>query len=823
MSKILRVSQWFIFILILGLIVEYNFGLVLKDKIEIEKNDIRSVEGLGAKFRIPKKYRAQSLNNTCRVYENSKLIGKKVVKKNDVVKFGQGRFRISEWNLWFSSSDESDVKLNDKVYHLTLPYKFPFYYILVLFVILIFLIDKADWKKLHLKVFNNKNILILSILVFLLTLGVRYGVYKSQNHKTFTYDTFMVKNMPYSDALGWVELANNLSNNHGISGPFDGNRPFYPIFLSAWLKLFDSNIKAAQFLNIIAVTFSVTILFYFVSRISNIFLGICIITPIIFSKNQLELLNLPLTEIWGFSLMLMFLIVFTLAILKKSNLLLFNAGLVFAFTNLTQTVNLQTLPLYILLIFIYFYKKSDDFTIKQKLRKVIFSVIFFVFGFVIIIAPWLFRQHLKHGVATLSFSGIEILYGVTTENDQYHYNMYADFLDKGVLEDVGIRYNFFKQQYKQNVLEDPIHYVKKVVLYSKMYLDDFYKKYYHKNVVIFYYMLFGLSTLLYLFIKKDKNVWQDLIILALSVLSLIYIFKLPFYLLVISLVIISWIYAFIDKKRSLRIFLEILMIHTVTCVLLMGMFGKMFLIRFSIFINWSIVFYIILGAYCIPKLINIIILKFNYEEDEKTVPAEKLKGTKTLTTIIILFNLVLISISASVFYNNKFLAKNTNEKLINIERGELYNQIFKSLPEEIIEPYNSNNIYLNLVESTGYQCFIEKNESVGHWSRAFKKLNKARYVVKFRTLTNFGSGVNFLQTTQLFTDNREINLGENKKYILIGVNNYDENAKLAHDKFMVNALALICLDKTSLDNKCLDDLDNLDDNQVFYFEPINTK
>jgi 4-amino-4-deoxy-L-arabinose transferase-like glycosyltransferase len=204
------------------------------------------------------------------------------------------------------------------------------------------------------------------------------------------------------DELGWWWASNGAFNIDGI--PTAYRPPGYPFFLSRLYLIFGHHPQLAVIANIIFSLGIVLLCYLIVRRIWDEQIARWSMIILIFFPSQLLFVNLLATEPL-FTVIFLFsidLILYAIDGLKFKWHLLFIGGLLLGLAALTRPLVL----VYPLILIIFLYLKN------RNIRETIRSSLIIIFGFIIVVTPYMMRNYYLKGSFTISTnSGINFLIG----------------------------------------------------------------------------------------------------------------------------------------------------------------------------------------------------------------------------------------------------------------------------------------------------------------------------------------------------------------------------------------------------------------------------
>lgn len=222
-----------------------------------------------------------------------------------------------------------------------------------------------------------------------------------------------------ADAVGYDAIGWNLAQGRGFSlqtsAPFIPTmrrEPVYPYFLCAVYKIFGHNYAAVYLFQIFI--FSLTcILVYFLAR--DIFGEKVAKYSAVFTALCPTLANYPsylLTETVFIFLLCLSILVLTKAVNTQRVMWFFISGLILGITALCKVIML----LFFLVVFLEVFLLKRDW--KYFFKRSIYHLAMFSFAFLIVIAPWSYRNYRLFGYTQISLRGGAALWEVAYKLDE---------------------------------------------------------------------------------------------------------------------------------------------------------------------------------------------------------------------------------------------------------------------------------------------------------------------------------------------------------------------------------------------------------------------
>lgn len=268
---------------------------------------------------------------------------------------------------------------------------------------------------------------------------------------------FIYHGSPISDGCSYTYKAITIAQGNGIPGDQQpAIRPFYAIVLACLYTWTGFSLRAVTALNIF-IGGATAVLIYLCGKLAfNRFCGLA--AGLFFALDPTQLLQTPqaCTEPLG----LLFFVASVYAVLRALEnhrpLIFFLAGLFVGLSNLTRPLTLFTLPFYIGVTFVATWREG-------MLRAAWIRALLILFGFLVVVFPWLIRQERSYGILTISDNIGEAIYSATSPA----YRQWTPIVRKdadaaGIPNTIGDRYRYFMRRAAENVKEHPGFYFRTV-------------------------------------------------------------------------------------------------------------------------------------------------------------------------------------------------------------------------------------------------------------------------------------------------------------------------------------------------------------------------
>ncbi|MFO7558532.1 MAG: hypothetical protein R6X10_06845 [Desulfobacterales bacterium] len=463
-SGVLILSAFALGLFKFGVVTVWLDEPIISDKISHDSGHAYTVYA-----KLPFFYDYSSLSSAV-ILENNHPLGPVDNLHDHIRQAGLGKF--SYWNhyFYFSTSDNTDPRENQREYAIHYPWipeAWVFYGLLVLTFIFNIKLFKPIFSGLNRM--DNMHPAIPCFALMLLALGYRLFVFDKFGEESF-YSS--VNGMPFSDASAWYIMARDFARGLNLDFYWSGwsaRRPFYYIFMGSIFSLTGASVLINQSIHILLSTLSVGLVFDMFRRVSNTF--VALITSILLALNVYDSrMNLEtLTETLGHFLTVLSLwfLIYGLeqfrqktiaqnAGLKKPAVLLLVSGLLLALSNLARPLNLPA-GISMVLVSLLWIKKTRLSRLKRGM--IILTGVYF-FGISAALAPWIARQYTVHGILSVSDNSSEMLYAATSPKYGSWVSEVGELPPKGL--SIKERSEFYSNEIKKNLRDNPTYYLSNV-------------------------------------------------------------------------------------------------------------------------------------------------------------------------------------------------------------------------------------------------------------------------------------------------------------------------------------------------------------------------
>lgn len=582
----------------------------------------------------------------------------------------------------------------------------------------------------------------------------------------------MARGMPYSDAAWWLEMTRSMADGHGLSGPSDGQRPLYPLMLAPLLSAGLQGVVAAQWFNVVCGAIAAALVGMLMTRMAGRLAGAAAAAFVALGGMQLRMLPLPMSETAGLSLLIVALALLWRGARSHGHLDLLLGGVFFGLSNLTCPFSLLALPVAGVVAAI----GSGSFLSFLKRGAWVAA------GASLVIAPWLVRQKIVHGMATISLNGPQMLYATASPSGKYDTQVGAPVKQAGVAGDPEREAREYARLFREAVRRDPGLYGQRV---WNGFTSWWLKFDTHHPAVLLTLILpsvglaltrwwqgagpgallaAGLAPPLVLAAARLDSGWWVLLAVAGSVAT--------------------------TDRRCWR-FAGIAMAIVLGCAAMNALTSGALANRLWVMADWLVV------ALALLALHHAITAAAAWRARPDSAPALPRPTTH--------FDSTLPSLNPTAWANAAWIAGSASLVAVLALRGPLpapdwprvtpeSTRVATSTTLERLNlaqpiPADSPSLWAQPVRLAPHRAFLPARHAIGHWSRAFVPRAESRTVVAANTPDQQST------TLQIPGDARALPTGP---WLAIGIMNRDPNAFLDGDIEMIEVLALWPLDPAGI-------------------------
>jgi hypothetical protein len=746
----------------------YFFKTVSLDA-EIAKS--RPVSGIASKVNLPKPYRGvQNVVEQALVLEDGIPLPLRIEKIKYVTESGHGRYRITSRAIYLSAPDDSDPRSNGRSYELLVPRQVRpavLWGALVLLAVAMFCLQR--WGVPRIPDFGGHRWLE-PLLVMSVSLAAMFW---SLEHFSERSDGWLiVKGVPYSDGIGWLELAKSLSEGRGFSGAFEAHRGGYPILLGGFFSLAGgASIVLAKLFNVLMLALGATAAYLFARAAFGRAVALVLLVGLLLGTRFEHLVEMTITEPTGFALAVIGLHQLYRACLNPAFWRFLVVGIFLGLSNLVRPFTLLALPLFGALILWVAWRG------RWGPRRFGLVAVAYVGGALLVFAPWVQRQKQTWGVATLDLNSSVMLYGAAApalgdERRALSARHYAEGDEAGIpRQDRGARYSYYMGRYKEVVADDPGGYSRFV---AEQFFEFFTVPGFGDGHVreefgaIFFFCVVWLAW---------RRRAPGMVLLAgLWPLIAPGMEALPAALVVA----IGAGVGFACHRGPARVAIAVLVATLVGAGLLNALVGNFALDRGSVFIEWIVFLLVASGMAGVARLAAGV----GSEDSGFAAAGERFSDVYPLVLLTLFAAGSGLLVAKAAFADKPDLASwEVPDPVADRARAEVARR----------EPAAGDGaLYVSRVRLGEYRWFISKGEDVGHWARPFEVREFDRTVALPLTGYDPKSLGGRAVTINIPGDERALD-GE-RDFLLVGLSNVDDDAPLDHGTLVVETLALIPYD-----------------------------
>jgi hypothetical protein len=272
-------------------------------------------------------------------------------------------------------------------------------------------------------------------------------------------DGFLIyQGMPLSDGCSYTFKAISIAQGHGIPpAQQPAVRPFYPIALACLYTWTGFSLAAVVVLNIATAAVTAGLIYLCGARALNRFCGLG--TALFFSVDPSQLMQTSQagTEPLGLLFFVASVYAAFRAFESRSRWLFFFTGLFIGLSNLTRTLTILTLPLYLVLIPLLVGIRRGAW------KNTCLCGLVMIFGTMFVLLPWIVRQEKMYRIWSISDNIGEAFYAATSPKyKQWTPAVRQDAEADGIPDTVGDRYRYFMRRAGENMRRNSGFYLRNV-------------------------------------------------------------------------------------------------------------------------------------------------------------------------------------------------------------------------------------------------------------------------------------------------------------------------------------------------------------------------
>lgn len=410
--------------------------------VTIQPSKIRLQEESTAVWRapLPSRYKSFLTEQRGVVLLDGQVSGRPAHSVKDMLRSAGGMYYISRGTVRWSREDGATPKGNQNAVAVRLPWPMPWWYPLTGLIFVAggwWFMGRRDaghqgsgpylkehpWQS-RWRILPWTDFWTAVVLALLATSLRMVDVSQASNYN----DGIMsIRGLPYSDAHGWNELAQNVALGRGLSGGFDGQRPFYSLLIAMLHLVRGLHFENGLIVNALCHGLAVGLIYCLGRIIGSRTIGACGALLVFFSGDHTGLARVVMTETPGFALTTLALVLAVVGESAKHRpgdapagkirrgipwlavVCFLLSGLFQALGNLTCPFTLAAMPFYGMLLL----GAGRRLCGRWITWRILQPGLWFSVGFLLVMTPWVVRQQKVHGVTALSLQTAELLYGAT--------------------------------------------------------------------------------------------------------------------------------------------------------------------------------------------------------------------------------------------------------------------------------------------------------------------------------------------------------------------------------------------------------------------------
>jgi hypothetical protein len=767
-----------------GVVLQRCAGWPAVEVVPLSVGDGAGRDGHGVRVSIPKRYRGAVTDLRGEVYYAGVPLGPRAATNRDVREHGCGRYRIADRVVWLSMPDNSDPRDAPGEFLLRAPrpvrVEWPVGLCIGFLLALGWASREGSLREAGAAVVARLD----AVSPLVIPLGAALvagaiGVSDAWRDEVRVYDVaFSVNGMPYSDAMGWHELALRLASGQGLDGPFAAQRPFFPMALGAVYLVVEPSVRAALVFN--AAVWAGTA--FFVSSLGLVArsraVALVLGVAVAFSPGHRQMSGLLLTEELGVCLAAASLVAFCCALVgpgageRRTALLLLASGMLFGFSNLARPLTLLAAP-FLAVVVVHAGLSAGG---ERRWRRVVLDVVALAAGVALVIGPWIVRQKLVFGITTISSTSADLLYagalGVEWGGALFE-ELEAAGTDGSVREQV----EFFMRRYRETVAADPAGYARRVAADFAGFFQGFGTGDQRAlPLALFVCLAASVGVALW-----QRSVAGVLVFAALWPLAVVASAVPPPLVFLCSVAAVAWL-----GDRVRRLVLAAAIATLAGNALLSAMIGNFGLVRMAGLRDALMLMVVTLGVLELVRLVAGVLARWleGWRRESAAVPVPR----GVVAAAVAVLGLCLAATAALGMRHLVGGPPAQPHELSPGERKAVAGWVLPHLPSlagggeiELREDF-----VVELVDGRLYHTHLGANEDVGHWSNAFAPRPYPRTVSFARVGGDWRS-----RTGQLvveFPERLDLPAGLS---VLVGIRNVNPDAALGHERVLVEALALV--------------------------------
>ena len=734
--------------LLLALRALTGFGARSEVVLDLPEGSVTAV-GKAWKLPVPKEWRGPITAEHAEVFEDGVALHRRTGSR-DVEEHGAGRFSTSGNSLTLAASDDSDPRRNGRRYVLRTAAPLSPVVLWGSLAALLLLATAGRYQVPERPRMPSRWWFPAMLLASLVLRGAVAWM-----RRDWSDPFMMVKGMPYSDCIGWLETARALLRGEGLVGEFAGQRPLYAVLLAGTALPSWDWMVAARLLNVVAGAATAALAGAVMLRIAGQAAAVATVAMLSISPAQLGLLPLPMSETAAM-----------LAVIAGTGLLwqggvsgkqadFFWGGVLHGVGCLICPFTLLAVPLMGIACSCGA-KRWVEFLRRGALVAA---------GASVILLPWIFRQKTVWGVGSISINSAMMLYATVSPSGRYGPDLETEALAAGLAPgDLKARAIYYGERFSAEVRRDPLRWLRVV----NAGIARFHARFDPRDPVLVL-SLTGLGLWLALRPRDQLPMHGQAALLLLPVAGWCAQYLPPEWWLAAAAV-----GALASGNRAARLWAVLLLCLIAGTAIMDGLTSGALGRRLWTMTEW--------GAACLALLalqrLAAALGRQSDGGDAKAVVDARLPGLSATTVAVCGFTLY-----ASLLTGWRTLRGPEELALpVHSEAMAFLGKALKSQPVTAQLSPDAAEAWCGLLEIGEYRVTLGPHEASGHWSRAFAARPDERTVVLAGQ-----PGIPQLLTLQI--PGKEAAAWPRGWYLVAGVWNIDENAPLGHEVRMLEVIA----------------------------------
>jgi hypothetical protein len=744
---------------------------------------------------IPDRYRTDLVTRSAVVLEDGRPLPHRQTSIRSV-DGGFGRFTISAKYAHFRPNDGGDPNTNGHRYTLRVPRPVKSRNLWGLFAGCVLCLGVAQRRpsatvppfivRAH-KTLRRRPWLEFALVTILAMLG---ALWASERYADLSNGGLCVMGKPYSDAIGWNEVAANLNAGLGFEGAFSNNRPFYPLLQSMVFLVGGESLAVAQATNVFLIALGAVFVYYATRRLFPPPVAAGTFAFVLVSPEYQMMAPTLLTELPAYAVGAIGLYLLALGCApgdsRRRPWLLLLAGMFLGLSNLSRPFTLLALPLAGLAV-LYAGLSSRWGWRKTFLRGCILGA-----GIVLVFFPWALRQKRVTDSWSISINSSELLYGAAMPDGGGKWNprQFEEAETAGVSSQDPIALaRFFSKRYRETVGADPAAYAGRMMENYVHYLRTLSLE----NIAAESILALTVLTVL------GAASWRSRSILPLLGFPLFWILGRwadgwrGYELVPCALaVLLLW-----GGKRTWLGAL-IAFVFIAASGVLSALVGNLGFRRGFPILEWLFISLLIASAVVLANVWsrNVLALSHRFlRSRSRPLPADSPMADEGRAPLAMALSFLgFIVVGGLAVCGRSLFVGDAPPKGLSLEDAVRAKAIeLTCLEEPSLRDLPPEEIYCEVVRVGDLRWKIPGHYDAGHWSRLFELRPGSRTTAYFYPGVHRRPGVGLVGAH--FHGKLE-GIDSHDPYVLVGIRNLDANGTLGHDPLVIEGLALIPYDPT---------------------------